>query len=57
VAQQVGKGGAQPEAPIAPEAAPEENIAPESTGAETPPAPTIPEEGESKKKFTKSYGA
>jgi hypothetical protein len=58
VAQQVGKGGPQSETPVAREAAPEETTAPESASSESePPPPTIPEEGESKKKFTKSYGS
>lgn len=58
VAQQVGKGGAQPETAVAPEAAPEETAAPASPSSESEsPPPTVPEEGESKKKFTKNYGS
>jgi uncharacterized protein DUF1844 len=57
VAQQVGKGGGQSEGPGADEPAPEEKPVPASTSTEAAPPPTIPDESESKKKFTKSYGS
>ncbi len=56
VAQQVGKGGAQPAAPSVDEPAPEASTAEAPASAEPPP-PTVPDESESKKKFTKNYGS
>lgn len=56
VAQQVGKGGAQPAAPSVDEPAPEASAAEAPANAEPPP-PTVPDEAESKKKFTKNYGS
>jgi hypothetical protein len=57
VSQQVQKGGAQPkQAP--PEPQPEKSPSPEDTAEQAPiPPETPPAEGESKKKFTKSYGS
>jgi hypothetical protein len=53
VAQQISKGGAAQPPPPAAEPKPEESKpAPESSAPVEPPA-----EGESKKKFTKSYGS
>ncbi|HUE40754.1 MAG TPA: DUF1844 domain-containing protein [Chthoniobacterales bacterium] len=53
VAQQISKGGTAQPPPPAAEPKPEESKpAPESSAAVEPPA-----EGESKKKFTKSYGS
>jgi hypothetical protein len=57
VAQQGGKGGGQSEGPGAGEPAPEEKPVPASTSTEAAPPPTVPDESESKKKFTKSYGS
>jgi hypothetical protein len=56
VAQQVGKGGAQPAAPSVDESKPEASTSEAPASAEPPP-PTVPDESESKKKFTKSYGS
>jgi Domain of unknown function (DUF1844) len=56
VAQQVGKGGTQPAAPSMDEPAPEASTA-EAPASVEPPPPTVPDESESKKKFTKSYGS
>ena len=56
VAQQVGKGGAQPAAPSVDEPKPEASTAEAPASAEPPP-PTVPDESESKKKFTKNYGS
>jgi hypothetical protein len=56
VAQQVGKGGVQPTAPSMAEPAPEALIS-EAPASSEPPPPTVPDESESKKKFTKSYGS
>ena len=56
VAQQVGKGGAQPAAPSVDEPAPEASAAEAPASAEPPP-PAVPDESESKKKFTKNYGS
>jgi hypothetical protein len=56
VAQQAGKGGAQPAALDVDEPAPEASAAEAPASAEPPP-PTVPDESESKKKFTKSYGS
>ena len=56
VAQQVGKGGVQPAAPEVDETASEASAAEAPASAEPPP-PTVPDESESKKKFTKSYGS
>jgi hypothetical protein len=56
VAQQVGKGGAQPAAPSADEPKPEASTSEAPAGSEPPP-PTVPDESESKKKFTKNYGS
>jgi hypothetical protein len=54
VAQHVSKGGAQPKQ-SAPESEPETST---SATEQPPTAPsTPPAEGESKKKFTKSYGS
>jgi hypothetical protein len=55
VAQQVGKGGAQPAAPSVDEPASE--VTSEAPASSEPPPPTVPDESESKKKFTKSYGS
>jgi hypothetical protein len=55
VAQQAGKGGAQPAAPNVDESAPEATS--EAPASSEPPPPTVPDESESKKKFTKSYGS
>jgi hypothetical protein len=55
VAQQVGKSGEQSEAPSAGESPPEEKTTPTPTSTEPPLA--APDESESKKKFTKSYGS
>jgi hypothetical protein len=52
VAQQISKGGAAQPPPPAAEPKPEE-----SKSAPEPSAPVEPSEGESKKKFTKSYGS
>jgi len=57
VAQQAGKGGAQPAAPSVDEPKPEASIAEAPASSEPPPPPTVPDESESKKKFTKSYGS
>jgi Domain of unknown function (DUF1844) len=56
VSRQVSKGGAQPK-PSAPEPTPKPETA--TPSAEQPPISpsTPPAEGESKKKFTKSYGS
>jgi Domain of unknown function (DUF1844) len=51
VSQHIAKGGAQPKAPAA-ESKPEESRTPEATAPSEPST-----EGESKKKFTKSYGS
>ena len=56
VAQQVGKGGVQPAAPSVDEPAPEASAAEAPASAEPPP-PAVPDESESKKKFTKNYGS
>ena len=56
VAQQVGKGGVQPAAPEVDEPAPEAPAAEAPASAE-PASPTVPDESESKKKFTKNYGS
>jgi uncharacterized protein DUF1844 len=57
VAQQVGKGGAQPAAPQAEE--PAQPAASEERSTSTPETtpPIASSESESKKKFTKSYGS
>jgi len=52
VAQQVSKGAAQPPSPAAEPEPEESKPAPEPSAPVEPPA-----EGESKKKFTKSYGS
>lgn len=57
VAQQIEKGGAPPAAPSAEQPAPEGKTPEGSTSTEKPSPPVIPEESESKKKFTKSYGS
>jgi hypothetical protein len=55
VAEQVKKGGAQP-SPTSPEP-PETEARSTSTPEQTPPVTSTEPEGESKKKFTKSYGS
>ena len=54
VSQQIAKGGAQPKAPPTEEPSSE---APKPAAEPSAPAPGPDEDGESKKKFTKSYGS
>ena len=61
VSEHAGRGGSAPRAempsqPAQPEAAPQEEAAPSASEASTPP-PAPAGEAESRKKFTKSYGA
>jgi hypothetical protein len=60
VAQQAGKGGVQSAAPQPEEPAPAPTPAAEEESTSTPSSeqkPTVSDEPESKKKFTKSYGS
>ena len=57
VARQVGQGGAPSPAPASQEPAPSAPAGERSTSTPETPPPTAPEESESKKKFTKSYGS
>ncbi|HST29260.1 MAG TPA: DUF1844 domain-containing protein [Chthoniobacterales bacterium] len=58
VAQHGAKGGAQPKSPVAEPAVEDSDSAgPTAHKSESAPEAAAPAEGESKKKFTKSYGS